>query len=47
MLKIGCIENTFDWWIENYKEIGKKENYSDGEISEYYEYIKLFKAIGK
>lgn len=46
-LMIGFREGTFDWWLENFREFAEEEGYSESEISEYYEYIKLFKVIGK
>ena len=46
-LKIGCKEFSFDYWLENYKQIGKDNGFTTEEIEEYAEYIKLFKKIGK
>jgi len=46
-IQIGCEIHTFDELIKNYKKIGKQYDYTDKEIKEYYEYIKLFKKIGK
>ena len=46
-IQIGCHCKKIDWWLENYKDIGEKENYSKEEISEYGAYIKLFKEVGK
>ena len=34
-ITIGCISNSSNFWIKNYKELGIKENYSDHEIKEY------------
>ena len=28
-----------EWWKENYKDVGKKEGYSDKDILEYGEFI--------
>lgn len=46
-IQIGCHCKTIDWWLENYKDIGKKEGYTEEEIAEYGAYIKLFKKVGK
>jgi hypothetical protein len=47
-LNIGCQSHSFAFWKENFKEIGKKENYTDDEISEYERYINIFsKKYGK
>lgn len=40
-LKIGCKDFTFDFWLKNFKEIGKAENYTADEIKEYELYINL------
>jgi hypothetical protein len=40
-LKIGCHEYSFEYWKENYKEIGKENRYSSDEIKEYGLYIDL------
>ena len=34
-LKIGCMELSFSEWKKKYKEIGKKQGYSENEIEEY------------
>ena len=46
-IQIGCHCKTIDWWLENYKDIGQKEDYTASEIEEYGLYIQLFKKIGK
>lgn len=46
-IQIGFHCKTVKWWVENYKDIGKKEGYSEEEIAEYGAYIELFKRIGK
>lgn len=46
-IQIGCHCKTIEWWYKNYKAVGKKEGYSEIEMKEYFEYIKLFKKIGK
>jgi len=40
-ITIGCITTDFNNWIENYKEIGEKHNYTIDEIIEYKNYIDL------
>ena len=40
--KIGCITNTSEWWLKNYKEVGKKEGYSKNTIELYGSIIKLY-----
>ena len=46
-IQIGCHCKTIDWWVKNYRDIGKKEGYTDEQIAEYGLYIELFKKIGK
>ena len=46
-IHIGCLCYSFDEWLKNYEEIGKENNFTDKEIKEYYEYLVLFKKIGK
>ena len=41
-IKIGCSTHTFDYWLKNYKRIGKEQGLSEKEIKEYGSYIKLF-----
>jgi hypothetical protein len=41
-LGIGCERHSIEWWLENYELTGKCESYEQEEISEYYEYIRLF-----
>ena len=40
-LSIGCHNYTISKWLEKFEVIGKKENYTDAEISEYKNYIEL------
>ena len=35
IVSIGCKQHKLDYWLENFKEIGKAENYSDTEIDLY------------
>ena len=44
-IQIGCHCKPTKWWLENFEDIGKKEAYTDSEIAEYGEYIKLFKKL--
>ena len=44
---IGCIKNSIEWWVENYKEVGKKENYTKDQIKEYGKYIKFIASAGR
>jgi len=46
-IRIGCHCKKIDWWLENFEDIGKKENYTPDEIKEYGAYIRLFKEVGK
>ena len=42
---IGCEKHTFDEWLSNYEEIGRKHEYSEDEIKEYKRYIDLAVAM--
>jgi len=42
VLRIGCIKEPLEWWLENYKEIGEEEQYTPQEIEEYKAYIDIF-----
>jgi len=33
--KIGCMTNTAKWWLDNYKIVGKIEEYSDNDIKKH------------
>jgi hypothetical protein len=46
-LSIGCITLTFAEWKEQYKIIAKSEGYTEKQIKEYGELIKLATKIGK
>ena len=46
-LKIGREIHPIGYWVENYKVIGKKNNYTKDEIIEYKMYIDLFLKILK
>lgn len=47
IIHIGCHKKEIDWWVKNYKDIGKKEGYSEDEIEEYFEYIKICERMQK
>lgn len=40
-IKIGCRNNTLEYWLKNYKEIGKSNRYSNGHINMYGDMIRL------
>ena len=44
-IAIGCHEYLVTDWLKNYKKIGQKEGYSESEIYEYGEYIKLINRL--
>jgi hypothetical protein len=46
-IQIGCEIHPQEKWLNNYKEIGKSNDYSDAEIKEYYKYIKICEGLGK
>jgi hypothetical protein len=47
MLKIGCMEESLEWWKNNYKEVGKKRNHSNHEIKLYGSFIKFLTTLPK
>lgn len=38
-VKIGCEEHHIDYWLESFREAGKKYDYSDAQIEEYHGYL--------
>ncbi len=40
-ISIGCERHTYQEWLDNYQEIGKKYNYSDEEIEIYGQWIEM------
>jgi hypothetical protein len=40
-IKIGCENHTVEKWLNDYKEIGTRNNYTPKQIAEYGEYIKM------
>ena len=44
-LSIGCRCLKISNWLSNFEEIGKAEGYSENEIKEYYNYIKLAESF--
>ena len=45
LVQIGCHRQTLTKWLKNFKDIGKTEGYSDEQIFEYGEYLKLIKKL--
>ena len=45
IIQIGCENYSVEKWMTNYKSIGADNGYSNSEISEYYEYIKIISTI--
>ena len=41
-LRIGCEEHDWDIWLQKYKEIGEKAQFSEQEIDQHYQVIKLY-----
>ena len=46
-IQIGCKNGTPAWWRLNYKQVGKEQGYSEAQVAEYYEYIKLATKVIK
>lgn len=46
-ITIGCERHTFEEWLEKYDEIGRNNNYSDEDITEYKKYIDLAASLIK
>jgi hypothetical protein len=44
-IKIGCYNHDVNYWMQNYVDIGKKHNYTEEQINEYCNYIKLIKQL--
>jgi carbonic anhydrase/acetyltransferase-like protein (isoleucine patch superfamily) len=42
---IGCKQRTLEYWLENYKEIGREHKYSEKEIECYYLQLQSFKCL--
>jgi uncharacterized protein YjbI with pentapeptide repeats len=40
-ISIGCMRHTYDVWLDNGEQIGKDNNYTDAEIADYMDWIKL------
>ena len=45
IIKIGCEEHTFDYWIAHILAIGKRADYTDKEIERYTKMVKLMKEF--
>jgi len=39
-IRIGCHAKTISEWLEQYKDVGKQENYTDKQIEMYGGFIK-------
>ena len=46
-LKIGCHVHSFEYWLEHYKAIGRKEGYTTEQIEEYGLHIAHMQAVSK
>ena len=44
-LKIGCIEKTLEWWLENYAEAGRKNKYTEADIARYGAIIQMIAGL--
>ena len=42
MIRIGCENHKIEFWLENYKIIGRMANYSKDEIKDYGDFIKWY-----
>ena len=40
-IQIGCKSFSIEFWIENFAEVGKSQNYSNDQIAEYKTYIDI------
>ena len=40
-IAIGCIVHDFPWWKENYRRVGRENDYTPVQITEYWMYIRL------
>ena len=47
VIHIGCHKKEISWWLENYRDMGKKEDYTEEQISEYYQYISICQQLQK
>ncbi len=44
-VSIGCQQNTLAWWLNNYREVGEKEDYTPEQIAEYGGYLNALSAM--
>lgn len=44
MINIGCERHSYDEWLADYEEIGRRNGYDDDEITDYGVWIKLAAA---
>jgi hypothetical protein len=40
-ISIGCETHTVEKWLKDYQKIGENHEYTDVQIAEYYQYIKM------
>ena len=40
-ITIGCEHHSVEWWEEHYRAVGRRENYSKDQLSEYCKFIAL------
>ena len=45
LITIGCQTNSIEHWLENYKAIGQEASYSEQEIENYGNWIKLMRCV--
>ena len=45
IVQIGCHVKEIAWWLEHYKAVGRKENYTPDEVEEYGQYLALIEAL--
>ena len=45
IIKIGCISNPIEWWLENNVRCGEEHGYTPEQIVEYRRYIELIAAM--
>jgi uncharacterized protein YjbI with pentapeptide repeats len=46
-VQIDCEIHPLEKWLNEYEEIGKRNQYTDDEIKEYYKYIKICEEVRK
>jgi uncharacterized protein YjbI with pentapeptide repeats len=43
-ISIGCERHTYQYWLDNYRQIGEKNQYADADIERYGAWIKIVVA---